>query len=175
MVRVSWCPVVSCCGRCLAAVRWADEMPRLGYGLFSVHVPDDWSDITADLEPDAPITVARTGVTRVLCSFQLPRTLVPRSLAQVLEPWCNCCGTSPGRAISSAQAMCAPVPTHSCSPPRTSLTRVCHSGLVRFGCANFALVTHTKQEFDAEEIGVAEAIVRSLLWTSTSRPRRLDS
>ncbi len=41
--------------------------------------------------------------------------------------------------------------------------------------ANFALVTHTKQEFDAEEIGVAEAIVRSLLWTSTSRPRRLDS
>ena len=140
-------------------------MRTLLYDDFSVVVPEDWTDITAELEDGAPTTLAKRGTDSGALQFSIAlyrSGARPHATTDKLVEMLN--------AFADAQSLTA-----------TTEIRVATNPLLVAGASftdsefhvrvwyasdggGFALVTYTTEIPDTEEVAQAESILRSLKW-----------
>ena len=140
-------------------------MPTLDYELFSVSAPHGWADITAELEPGAPITLAQPDKDSGALQFSVgafragPRPDADTSvLVEMLDDF------AATRALTrTSEVRTASSPCHVAMADHTDGEFHMRVWYLSDG-ENFALATHTSGVFDPDEFEAADGIVRTLRW-----------
>ena len=150
-------------------------MTRVTYDGFSIDLPDEWADTTADFEPGAPLTFTRTDVDSgalqlSIASYKTGARPNPttETLRELLSDFARSHNLKPLTELRTG------------TDPLLLTAGVFTDGEFIFAVwylsdgTNFALATHTKQELDHAEIAAADSIVRTLTWRDVVSVR-LDS